>query len=192
MNYCEKCWGLSSFIVGIDDGKIKSRMDITFRELLDDDLEFVRDIFNHYITNSLKNYRIQPLNINELSEILQPGHPKYKSFLILEGGKACGFIYLSQFRKREAYDRTAEITVYLKPETTGKGIGKEAVKYIEGIASKTGIKVLVGMIGSDNKESISFFTGMGYQQSGHFREVAEKFGRIIDMVVLQKILNGHH
>jgi L-amino acid N-acyltransferase YncA len=167
-------------------------MDITFREVIDDDLEFIREIFNHYITNTLKNYRIQPLKIDELREILQPGHPKYKSILILESGKACGFIYLSQFRKREAYDRTAEITLYLKPGSTGKGLGKEAVNYMEGIAGKAGIKVLVGMIGADNKESISFFTSMGYQQSGHFREVAEKFGRIIDMVVLQKILNGHH
>ncbi len=56
-------------------------------------------------------------------DIINPGHPKYRSFLISESNIPCGFVYLSQFRKREAYDRTAEITVYLKPEYAGKGIG---------------------------------------------------------------------
>ena len=164
-------------------------MEIVFREIDDDDLELVREIFNHYIVHTLKNYRINPMSVEDLREVIRPGHQKYKSCMILENGNPCGFVYLSQFRKREAYDRTAEITVYLKPEHTGRGIGRKSLEHMENVARDSGIKVLVGIIGGDNRESIEFFSKMGYSQSAHFREVAEKFGRILDMVVYQKNLD---
>lgn len=106
-------------------------MNLQFRDIIEDDLEIIIEIFNYYILQTIKNYRTHPLTISDLKEILQPGHSKYKSCMILENGKPCGFVYLSQFRKREAYDRTAEVTVYLSPEHTGKGIGKRSLKYIE-------------------------------------------------------------
>ena len=91
-------------------------MDTGFREITEDDLELVREIFNYYIIHTTNNYRTVPLSLKDLREIINPGHPKYKSFLITERNDPCGFVYLSQFRNRSAYDRTAEITVYLKPE----------------------------------------------------------------------------
>jgi phosphinothricin acetyltransferase len=165
-------------------------MDIHFREIREKDLGLVRDILNHYIIHTTKNYRTVALSIKELKKIIQPGHPRYRSFLITDGSDPCGFVYLSQFRKREAYDRTAEITVYLKPESAGKGIGKYTMEYMEGIAREAGIRVLVGIIGGENVHSISLFTKMGYRQCAHYRQVAEKFGRILDVVVYQKIIDG--
>jgi phosphinothricin acetyltransferase len=165
------------------------RMDIHFREILEKDLGLVRDIFNHYIIHTTHNYRTVPLSIPELKKIIHPGHPRYRSFLIIESSEPCGFVYLSQFRKREAYDRTAEITVYLKPGSAGKGIGKYTLEYMEGIAREADIRVLVGIIGGENSHSISLFIKMGYRQCAHYRQVAEKFGRIMDVVVYQKILD---
>ena len=164
-------------------------MDILFREIIETDLELVREIFNYYIVHTTKNYRTLPLSIADLTDIINPGHPKYRSFLISESNSPCGFVYLSQFRKREAYDRTAEITVYLKPEYTGKGIGKHTLAYMEDIARDAGIRVLVGIIGGDNLESIALFKKSGYWQCAHYRQVGEKFGRIMDVVVYQKIID---
>ena len=164
-------------------------MDIHFREIMEKDLELVRDIFNYYIIHTTKNYRTVPLSIAGLKKIIHPGHPRYKSFLITESSDPCGFVYLSQFRKREAYDRTAEITVYLRPEFAGKGIGKYTLEYMEDIARDAGIKVLMGIISGENMQSIALFKKMGYWQCAHYRQVAEKFGRIMDVVVYQKIID---
>ena len=164
-------------------------MDIGFREITENDLRLVREIFNYYIIHTTRNYRTVPLSLKDLKEIIRPGHPRYKSFLITENSDPCGFVYLSQFRKREAYDRTAEITVYLKPGHAGKGIGKHVLEYMEDIAREAGIKVIVGIISGDNAESIALFTKMGYWQCAHYRRVGEKFGRIMDVVAYQKIID---
>lgn len=164
-------------------------MDPEFRTLQELDLEVVREIFNYYILHTTRNYRTRALTMEDLKEILRPGHPRYRSYMICEGGKPCGFVYLSQFRKRGAYGRTAELTVYLKQGYTGRGIGRKTMEFMEGIAREAGISVLVGIIGSENKDSIALFERMGYNQCAHFRRVAEKFGRVLDMVAYQKILD---
>jgi phosphinothricin acetyltransferase len=163
-------------------------MRIEFRDITDKDLGFVRDLFNHYILHTLKNYRIREMSDSDVREAVSPGHPVYRSQIILEDGESCGFIYLSQFRKREAYQRTAEITLYLKPAHTGRGIGRKAMEHMEALAAEKGIRVLVGIIGGDNRESIDFFSRMGFSRSAHFRGVAEKSGRVLDMVAYQKNL----
>ena len=163
-------------------------MSIEFKDITESDLEFVREVFNYYIRNSLKNYRIREMSLQDARDAVSPGHPVYVSRVILEKGEPCGFIYLSRFRKREAYDRTAEITIYLKPGHTGKGLGRSAMEHMEPLAKRKGIHILVGIIGGDNRGSIDFFSHMGYTRCGHFREVAEKSGRILDMVAYQKSL----
>lgn len=165
-------------------------MGVTITELKETDLEFVREIFNYYIQNTTKNFRTLPLTVDDLKAIICPGHPKYKSYLVAENSIRCGFCYLSQFRKKQAYDRTAEITLYLKPGYTGRGIGSEIVRYLEGIAIDAGIKVLVAIISGENQESIALFEKHGYWQCAHYRQVGEKFGRVMDVVVYQKIIDG--
>jgi L-amino acid N-acyltransferase YncA len=164
-------------------------MEITFREIKSTDLKFVRDIFNYYIINTTKNYRTVPLTMSDLKEIICPGHQKYKSYLVAENSIPCGFCYLSQFRKRQAYDRTAEITLYLKEDFTGKGIGSHIMQFMEGVARNAGIKVLVGIISGENKESITLFKKHNYWQCAHYQKVAEKFGKVMDVVVYQKIID---
>ena len=103
-------------------------------------------------------------------------------------GVICGYCYLSPYKKRQAYDRTAEITVYLKKEFTGRGIGRLALQRLEKEARPTFIKVLMGIITADNIQSIQLFIREGYEKCAHFKEVGEKFGKILDVVAFQKFI----
>jgi phosphinothricin acetyltransferase len=102
--------------------------------------------------------------------------------------ECCGFCYFSQYKKRQAYDRTAEISLYLKPEYTGRGIGKDVLTYLENVAKQNGISVLIGIISGDNENSIKLFERTGYEKCAHFRQVGEKFNKILDVVSYQKII----
>lgn len=95
----------------------------------------------------------------------------------------------NQFRKRQAYDRTAEITLYLKQGFTGRGIGSHIMQFMEDIARNAGIKVLVGIISGENKESIAMFKKHNYWQCAHYQKVAEKFEKVMDVMVYQKIID---
>src|SRR5271157_3753999 len=109
-------------------------MNIQFINVTDPDFEFIKEIYNYYVLNSTSTYYIERLTIDELKEFILTGHEKYKSFLIKSDDINCGFCYISQYKKRQAYDRTAEVSLYLKPEYTGRGIGKYVLKYLEEIA----------------------------------------------------------
>jgi L-amino acid N-acyltransferase YncA len=163
-------------------------MKIDFEILKEDDLEWVRDIYNFYIENSTATYYTEKISVDELKQFIPVGDKKYKSYLVLAKGEPCGFCYISQYKKRQAYDRTAELSLYLKPEFTGKGIGKVALDFLEKVAKEKGISVLIGIISGDNEKSIKLFEKKGYEKCAHYKQVGEKFNKILDVVSYQKIL----
>ncbi|MBN1800123.1 MAG: N-acetyltransferase [Candidatus Lokiarchaeota archaeon] len=160
---------------------------IIFKELDEEDLSFVQNIYNYYVDNSTFTFHTSKLSLEELKEFIPIKHSKYKSFLIIENDEICGYCYLSQFKKRQAYDRTAELSIYLKLGYQGKGMGKKAVSYLEKVAKKKEIKVLLSIISGENTSSIKFFENQGYDKCAHYKEVGEKFGRLIDVIAYQKI-----
>lgn len=159
---------------------------ITFKELRETDLPEVKNIYDYYVLNSTTTFHTEPITFDELKEFIYFSHPKYKSFLIFYEGGVCGYCYATYYKKRQAYNRTAEVTIYLKNDFTGKGIGQTALQYLENALKESGIKVLLAVIAGDNNASIRAFEKAGYTGCALFKNVGEKFGRILDVVVCQK------
>jgi len=163
-------------------------MKIEFVDLKEADLELVKEIYDYYIENSTATYYTEKISVDELREFIPVQHKKYKSFLIKVDNELCGFCYISQYKKRQAYDRTAELSLYLKPEYTGRGIGKIALEYLEKVAKNNGISVLIGIISGDNESSIKLFEKNGYEKCAHYKQIGEKSNKVLDVVSYQKIL----
>ncbi len=163
-------------------------MSTEYFEIKEEDLPIVKEIYDYYVLNSTATFHKEKVTIQELKDSILLSHPKYKSFLISFNQAICGFCYISQYKKRQAYDRTAEITIYLKAEYFGKGIGTQTINMLEKTAFKHGIKVLIGIISGDNQSSIKLFEKCGFEKCGHYKQVGEKFGKILDVVSYQKIL----
>ncbi len=164
-------------------------MNIEFFDLTESDLELVKEIYDYYIENSTATYYTEKITIDELKKFIPVQQKKYKSFLVKMDNEPCGFCYISQYKKRQAYDRTAELSLYLKTEYSGRGIGKEVLDYLEKVALDSGISVLIGIISGDNETSIKLFEKNGYEKCAHYRQVGEKFNKILDVVSYQKILH---
>jgi phosphinothricin acetyltransferase len=157
-------------------------------KLQEKDIEIVKEIYDHYVLNSTATFYTVPLSIQDLKGAIPINHPKYKSFLIHHNNSICGYCYISQYKNRQAYNRTAEFTLYLKPEFTGKGIGRFALQELEKIAKELQFKVLIGIISADNRQSIALCEKCGYEKCAHFKQVGEKFGKILDVVAYQKLI----
>jgi phosphinothricin acetyltransferase len=164
------------------------KISIQYLELRESDLQVVKEIYDFYVINSTATFHKEKVTLQELKDSIPIGHQKYKSFIIKYNQSVCGFCYISQYKKREAYDRTAEITIYLKPEFFGKGIGVHTIKMLESNSFKNGIKVLIGIISEENSASIKLFEKCCYEKCGHYKQVGEKFNRILDVVAYQKVL----
>lgn len=161
---------------------------ITYFPVSKANLQAALDIYNYYVENSTATFHTKKITIEELVTFLPVEHPKYKSYLISAENKVCGYGYFGQYKKRQAYDRTGEITIYLHPKKTGKGIAKPVLEKLENEAKQAGIKNLIAGITEENKPSFSFFSKNGYQKCAHLHKVGEKFGRMLDVILMEKEL----
>ena len=168
---------------------------LTFQPAAENDLAAMLELYNFYIMNTTATFDHGKITPEEFRQRLFIGHEKYKTYIIRLGNDTVGFCFLTQYRKKAAYDRTTEIGLYLKPEFTGKGIGRLAVTFLEEIAVSKGIGVIIASISGENTASIKLFQKMGYEKCAHYKQVGEKFGRFVDVVDYEKILvscNNRH
>lgn len=162
---------------------------ITFDEIKEEHLDEVLKIYTHYVLNTNATFHAHALSKDEMRELVFFENPKYKTFVIKSADTINGYAILTQHKKREAYDGTAEVTVYLKPECIGKGIGSQAIKFIEDIAKQQNIHVLIAIICGENSKSINLFARNGFSKCAHYKEVGKKFGQLLDVIAYQKIIS---
>jgi L-amino acid N-acyltransferase YncA len=154
---------------------------LTIRPACESDLQAILDIYNFYIATSTALWDYEGISVHELREHIPIGDGKYDMYMLCLDAEVAGFCSLKQYRKKEAYYRTAEIGLYLKKEFTGRGLGREAVGFLENVSARKKIRVPVASISGEKVASIKLFEKMGYQQYAHYREVGEKFGRTLDI-----------
>ncbi|MBX2969405.1 MAG: N-acetyltransferase [Cyclobacteriaceae bacterium] len=161
-------------------------MQVSFTPLTPGEIHEIKAIYDWYIKNSTATFHTEPVTPEQLQEFIFIKHPLYKSYLIYGDDLLAGYCFLTYHKKRPAYDRTAEISIYLKPEFAGRGIGKAALRYLEDVAKEVGLKNLVGVITGDNLSSMALFEKAGFVKCAHFKNVGEKFGKVLDVVAYQK------
>lgn len=159
---------------------------ITLKTLAEEDLHFVKRVYDWYVLNSTATFHTEPVTIAELKEFIYVGHRRFQSFIILADGRPVGYCYLTNYKKRQAYDKTAELTIYLRQDCYAKGIGKTSLQELESRARHAGFKNLLAIISGDNDRSILFFEKNGYFKCAHFKNVGEKFNKVLDVVGYQK------
>lgn len=163
--------------------------DYLFEEAREEHIETLLDIYNYYVLNTTATFHSKPLTLELMREIIFFKDSKYRTFVISEGDLVHGYVLLTQHKTREAYDRTGEVTVYLRQGNIGKGIGSLAIKYIEEFAISKGFHVLVATICGENEKRIKVFERNGYGKCAHYKQVGSKFGQWLDVVAYQKLLD---
>lgn len=161
---------------------------VDFKPLNDVDLDQALKIYNYYVENSTATFHTAKITKEELATSLSLGSEKYPSFGIYHNNNFCGFCYISKFRPKQAYDISAEVTLYLDKNYTQKGIGKQVLEFLEIEAKKRGINNLLGVITEENSASIKLFESNGYHKAALLKNIGIKFGRALDVSWYQKEL----
>lgn len=164
-------------------------MNTVLRKLQEKDLILVKEIYDYYTLHTTVVYFIQCVTIEELRTFIPIDNERYQSFVIeTERGEACGFCYYSRFKSKEAFDISVELTIYLKPEFTGRGYGTQIIGQVEPYIRQGGFHNIMALISGENEASIRLFEQCGYECCANIREVAEKFGKKLDLKMYQKRL----
>lgn len=105
-----------------------------------------------------------------------------------EDGAILGYAYAAAPFERAAYQWCAEPSIYLSPETHGRGIGRRLYQALEEILRLQGYHVLYAVITTENAPSIAFHRALGYTQAALFPDCGFKFGRWVGTVWMEKRL----
>ena len=167
---------------------MESTYGVSFREAGEEHLAEILAIYTHYVLYTTITFHTQPLTEADMRAIVFHRGHRYRTFVILEDGQLCGYVLLFPYKSREAYDGTAEVSVYLHPARVGHGLGSLALSHIEAYARNQDFHVLLAIICGENFRSIRLFERAGFSKCAHFKEVGRKFGRLLDVVGYQKII----
>ena len=160
-----------------------------FEKVKEEHVSKLLEIYSYYIINTTATFHCKVLTQAEMKELLIFSDERYQSFVIMDKQNIIGYCILTHYSRREAFGRTGEITIYLRHDYTGRGIGNIAINYIEEVAKSKGFHVLLALICGENSRSISAFERNGYVKCALYKEVGYKFGRWLDMVACQKIID---
>ena len=155
-----------------------------------EDLEFITEIYNEAILRTVATFDTEPKTADEQKTWFAHHGPKYPVFVAELDGVIVGWASLSKWSDRCAYSDTAEISLYVKEEFRGKGIGRKLLESIIQKGHKVGLHTAIARITEGNEISVHLHESVGFQYIGVMKEVGRKFGKRLDVFLMQKIYNS--
>lgn len=161
------------------------------RAALPGDAPGVIRLYNHYVENTPVTFHVEPLRLDPPDPWIQAFADRGRHRLFVaeaEGSRVLGFAGSRPFRPKPAYDTTAETTVYLAPDATGRGLGTRLYAALfEALAAEDLHRAVAG-ITLPNAASLALHRRFGFDEVGVYHEVGRKLGRFWDVLWMEKAL----
>ena len=145
-------------------------------------------IYNEEVTGSTVTFDLVTRSVQEQAEWLSARSGALEVVVADVGGDIAGFASLSPYRDRPAYRTTVENSVYVHRDFRGTGVGKALLTEILHVAEARGFHAVMARIVGGHDASIRLHRSAGFEHVGVEREVGRKFGRWLDVVLMQKLL----
>ena len=156
--------------------------------LLEGDRSAVVAIFNYFVQHSFAAYPEQPVGDEFFDRVLKLSEGYPAASVKNDAGEVVGFGFLRAFHPAGTFRQTAEVSYFLLPEHTGRGLGLRMLSHFIAEDRAIGIDNLLASVSSLNEQSLRFHTKAGFERCGTFRAVGRKSGRDFDVVWFQKRL----
>ncbi len=148
-------------------------------------------IYAPYVQQTAVTYEYEVPSVEEFRGRIANTIRKYPYLAAVEEGVILGYAYASAFHPRAAFRWTAEVTVYLRKEAHGRGIGRMLYEALEEGLKKQNVQTAIALIADPNPESVAFHEKMGYAVAGRLTNCAYKLGQWRGMHYMEKSLGEH-
>ncbi len=140
------------------------------------------EIYNHYIQHTATTFETRPMTVAQRREWfdLHTGGPYQLWVVAPEEGPAIGWAESGRYRPRPAYNSTIEVSVYLRPEAVGQGLGGRLYRALFDSIAREPLHRAIAVIALPNAASVAFHTRWGFREAGRLPEVGWKLGQYWD------------
>ena len=163
----------------------------SIRPVEDSDIPDVREIYNHYVTNSVVTFDEDTWTIAQWREKRDQLRRLGLPFLVAHSpaGQVLGYALVQPMSSKSAYRYSVENSIYLGQAATGKGLGRALLEALITACEEAGIRQIVAVISDKGAEgSIALHEKLGFVEVGRMGRVGFKFGRWLGTIYLQKSL----
>lgn len=155
-----------------------------------EDLATVARIYAHAVEHGTGTFELEAPSLEEMQRRHADVRAKGLPWLVAEQeGQILGYAYANAFRPRPAYRFFLEDSIYLAPQAQGKGLGRLLLAELIARCTALGARQMLAVIGdSDNEPSIGVHRACGFEHTGILKHSGWKFGRWLDVVLMQRPL----
>ncbi|MFK7920100.1 MAG: N-acetyltransferase family protein [Ilumatobacter sp.] len=166
---------------------------VTIRRTHHRDAAAMRAIYNHEVENFTSTLDIVARSLEEQQSWIEQRSGAFAAIsAVLHDGTddevLVGFASLSKFKDRAAYSPTVENSVYVSRSHAGLGIGRLLMNRLIDDARDSGFHSMIARIEASGDASRALHRACGFELVGVEKQVGRKFGRWLDMAVMQLML----
>ena len=155
---------------------------IHIRSAIASDQQAIMEIYNDAVANTTATFDTEPRSLQKQVEWFNKHKKNHPVLVAEEDNKVIGWASLSPWSDRCAYDTTVEVSVYVDKNFRGKGIGSTLLE-----GKKLNNHTVLSRISEGNEISIHLHEKLGYRHIGVMKEVGFKFGKFLDVNMMQLI-----
>ncbi|MGH9076997.1 MAG: GNAT family N-acetyltransferase [Acidimicrobiales bacterium] len=153
------------------------------------DADDIRGIYNAEVTGSTVTFDMVPRTLDDQLAWLEAHGGAHPAVVAVDaGGWVAGFGSLSAYRDRPAYRTTVEDSVYVHAGARGSGVGRLLLEELVHLAGLHGFHAVMARIVGGHEASIALHLACGFKPVGIEQQVGRKFGRWLDVALMQKLL----
>lgn len=156
------------------------------------DAPAIAAIWNPFIRDTAVTFNAVEKRAEDVAALIVTRLTAGHGFLVAadpDDGTILGFATYTQFRSGIGYAKSMEHTILLAPAAHGKGLGRALLSAIEKHATEEGAHQILAGVSAENPAGIRFHLAMGYVECARIAAAGYKFGRYMDLVLLQKFLS---
>jgi|WetSurMetagenome_2_1015567.scaffolds.fasta_scaffold159116_2 L-amino acid N-acyltransferase len=149
------------------------------------DLDAITEIYNDAILNTRATFDTQPKTRAEQEAWFHAHDAMYPLLVGEVEGVVVGWASISRWSDRCAYAETGEASLYVAAAHRNQGLGKELTRALLAAGQAGGLHTVLVRVAEGSEASLHVAESLGFVRVGRMREVGLKFGRRLDVELLQ-------
>ena len=162
--------------------------DVTIRTARAEDAGDIQAIYAPFVQETSVSFETVPPSVETMAARISSNLARHGYFVAQSEAGILGFAYASPYRPRPAYDRTAEVSVYLAPQAQGRGIAQALYRALFAHLAARGFHTAVAIVTLPNPQSAQLHERYGFAHVGSLQDVGRKFGQWHGTAIYQRMI----